>query len=269
MHLIDYHSHSERSPDSDTPLLKNAEAALSAGLSKLCITDHFDLVKSQGERQHADQLDWAPRLADIRAVRAAMEGRLTLKLGIELGNGQVDAADAAQVMALPELDFIIGSIHNLSLEAGGTDLYYINYNSPALCYQVLDDYFTSMEALVEADCYDALGHIIYPLRYMRVRDGQDVDIYRYLDRMRPLLKGVAMHGKAIELNTWCNRMLEAWQPLLEIYRDCGGEFITIGSDAHTAGGIGSGVREGYELLRQVGFRYVTSYDRRAPVQIKL
>lgn len=269
MYFIDYHSHSERSPDSDTPLLENAKAALAAGLSELCITDHFDLVNSQGERVYADRLDWASRLADVRAVRAAVEDRLTLKLGIEFGSGQVDADVAAHVMNLPELDFIIGSIHNLSIASGGTDLYYINYNSPALCYEVLDDYFTSMAALVEADCYDALGHIIYPLRYMRVRDGQDVDIYRYLDRMRPILKGVAMHGKAIELNTWCNRMLEVWRPLLSIFLECDGEFITVGADAHTAGGIGSGVREAYELLRQVGFRYVTSYDGRTPKQIKL
>lgn len=269
MYLIDYHTHSLRSPDSHTPLIENAKAAVAAGVSELCITDHFDLVDSDGGRQHAHQLDWAPRLADFQAVREAMGHKVKLKLGIEFGSGQVDAADAAQIMALPQLDFIIGSVHNLSLDAGGTDLYYINYNSPARCYQVLDDYFASMEELVACDCYDALGHIIYPIRYMRTRDGQDVDIYRNLDRIHSLLKGVAAHGKAIELNTWCGRMVDIWQPVLKIYKDCGGEFITVGSDAHVPGGIGTGVKEAYQLLQQMGFSYVTSFDKRNPVQIKL
>jgi histidinol-phosphatase (PHP family) len=269
MYFTDYHSHSERSPDSHTPLLENVNAALTAGLSELCITDHFDLVDSDGTRRYAAQMDWADRLADVHAVRAAVGDRLRLKLGLELGSGQVDAADSASILALPELDFAIGSIHNLSLAAGGTDLYYINYSSPALCYEVLDDYFTSMESLVETDCYDVLGHILYPIRYMRTRDGQDVDIYRYLDRMHTFLKKAALHGKGIELNTWCGRMLEIWRPILEVFQACGGEFVTVGSDAHTAGDIGRGVSEAYELLRQTGFRYLTSYDKRTPVQIKL
>ena len=41
MYYADYHTHSRLSPDSDAPLLDMAEAAARAGLSELCITDHY------------------------------------------------------------------------------------------------------------------------------------------------------------------------------------------------------------------------------------
>ncbi len=267
MYLIDYHTHSELSPDSSAILLENAQAAMAAGLSELCITDHFDLLDSHGRRLHT--LDWAPRLEQYHAVRAATADKLTLRLGVEFGSGHVDAADTAAVLAQPELDFVIGSLHNSSPRHGGVDFYYINYTSPQRCYEMLDDYFSSIEHLVEADCYDVLGHIIYPLRYMRERDGQSVHIDRYWDQIRSILKGVVAHGRGIEMNTWRGQTIEDWRPILSLFRDCGGEYLTVGSDAHESNSIGRGVREAYTLLQDMGFRYITTYEKRKPTQIKL
>ena len=99
-----------------------------------------------------------------------------------------------------------------------------------------------MKALVEADCYDVLGHIIYPLRYMCLRDGQNVDLSRYMEVIRTLLRRAVERGRGMELNTWAGRTIEPWRSVLQAYRDCGGELITVGSDAHVASSIGSGIR---------------------------
>ena len=269
MYLIDYHTHTELSPDSSALLMDNAKAAIAAGLSELCITDHFDLLDEHGVRRRASQLDWGTRQAQLQAVRSATEGKLILRLGIEFGSAQVDRADAVHVLSQPELDFVIGSIHNLSLAAGGTDLYYTNYTSPDLCYQALDDYFSSMMHLVEADCYDVLAHIIYPTRYMSVRDGQKVNLSRYFDQIEVILRGAIQRGRGIELNTWSGRTLEEWRPILERFKAQGGEYITVGSDSHVPGSIGRGIPQAYDLLRDVGLRYVTTYEKRRPIQVKL
>ena len=269
MYLIDYHNHTLISPDSDTPLIENAKAAMAAGIAELCVTDHFDLLDFQGRRRYAHELDWASRLTQWEEVRTTVGDGLRLRLGIELGSGQVDSTETAKLLDRSGLDFVIGSLHNQSLAAGAGDLYYINYSSPALCYQVLDDYFSCMKALVEADCYDVLGHIIYPLRYMCLRDGQNVDLSRYMEVIRTLLRRAVERGRGMELNTWAGRTIEPWRSVLQAYRDCGGELITVGSDAHVASSIGSGIREAYELLRSEGFRYVTTYEKRRPIQIKL
>lgn len=47
-YFIDYHTHSQLSPDSSVPLEQQAEAAVRSGLSELCITDHYDTVGLHG-----------------------------------------------------------------------------------------------------------------------------------------------------------------------------------------------------------------------------
>ncbi len=263
MQYPDYHTHTRLSPDSSAPLADMAAAAAAAGLCELCVTDHCDLLDESGGSFSG--WDWAPALDQFQAVLPRLEGELRLRLGLELGVPHVNPAAAAAICACPSLDFVIGSIHNRSPEQGGVDFYFGEYGRTEACYAALDDYFTSMEALVQTSFYDVLGHIIYPLRYMSA----PVTLERYWDRIRAILEIAAARGKGIELNTYRGRTVEDWRPLLALYRDCGGELVTLGSDAHTPDGVGKGVREGAELLRACGFRYVTIYERRVPAMLPL
>ena len=54
-----------------------------------------------------------------------------------------------------------------------------------------------------------------------------------------------------------------------LYRELGGEIITVGTDAHIARDAGLYLREGYDLLRELGFRYVTVFQKRRPEFIRL
>ena len=168
------------------------------------------------------------------------------------------------------LDFVIGSIHNQSLEQGGIDFYFLKYRTQQDCYDALDDYFASMSKLVKLeDSYDVLGHIIYPLRYMKEAEGPPITLERYQDALRAIFTHAAQAGRGIEVNTYCGRTIEAWLPVLKLYRACGGEILTVGSDAHTAENIGKGTKEAQQLMQEAGFRYQTVYQGRTPKFIKL
>ncbi len=117
-----------------------------------------------------------------------------LRLGLELGGAPVDPDCAAAILSGADLDFVIGSIHNLSPAKGGKDFYFLDYTTPRACYEALDDYFDSLAQLVHLDCWDTMGHIIYPLRYMQQIPGHPVTLERYQDRLRALLTGVAQAG---------------------------------------------------------------------------
>lgn len=268
MYLADYHSHTLCSPDSGAPLAAMARAALDAGLQSLCVTDHCDLLDGAGARTFS--FDWTPLLAQFRSAAPQFEGRLDLRLGLEFGSAQVDADAAHAILDRPELDFVIGSLHNRSEAAGGEDFYYGKYTSSGACRAALDDYFASMEALAPLDeRYDVLGHIIYPLRYM-ARDGRtDISLAPYRDRLRAILRTVVEHGRGIEVNTWCGRSVADWRETLSLYRECGGELVTVGSDAHAPANVGKGLREAQALLRETGFRYQAAYRRRRPEFVKL
>jgi len=267
MYYADYHAHSNCSFDGNVPMADMAQAAVAAGLSELCITDHCDMLSVQGERRFS--YDWAPVLAQREQLLARCGGKLALPMGLELSMSHIDPDAARRILSQPGLDFVIGSVHNRSEAAGGFDLYYETYANPELCYQALDDYFSSMEVLAPLDTYDVLGHIIYPLRYMAVRDGQAVSLDRYADRIRAILRCAAEHGHGIEVNTWTGKTVEPWLPVLKFYKDCGGEIVTVGSDAHIPGGVGRGIPQAYGLLAHAGFRYVTVYRSRKPQFIRI
>lgn len=116
MYCSDYHTHSRLSPDSDTPLEQMAQAAVDAGLDELCITDHCDLLDVHGTPVH--HYDWPPAVAQYREVVPQFAPKLTLKLGLELGMAHLDPEAAKAIVSRPEVDFVLGSIHNLRPEKG-------------------------------------------------------------------------------------------------------------------------------------------------------
>ena len=263
MYCSDYHTHSKLSPDSDTPLEQQAQAAVEAGLDELCITDHCDLLSLQGEP--VDSYDWPPAVAQYREVVPQFAPKLTLKLGLELGMAHLNPAASQAIVSQPELDFVLGSVHNLCPEKGGADFYYVPYPDEAACHAALDDYFTSMAVLAGTDLYDVLAHIIYPLRYMSF----PISLERYYGRIRDILRAAAEGGRGMEVNTYRGRTVAEWAPILELYRQAGGEIVTVGSDAHTPEGVGQGIQAACALLADRGFRYVCTYEKRRPVFHKL
>ena len=186
MYYIDYHTHTKLSPDGEVPLAAMAEAAVQAGLTELCVTDHYDLVDLEGKPE-PNGYDWVPALEQWRETAERYRGRLTIRLGMEFGSADRYPDRARATLDQPELDFVIGSLHNLTPEAGARDFYYVDYNAPEVCYACLDDYFAQMLRLAPLPDYDALGHIIYPLRYMCMRDGQTVSLDRYWEQIREIL----------------------------------------------------------------------------------
>ena len=120
-----------------------------------------------------------------------------------------------------------------------------------------------MERLVELpDCYDVVGHIIYPLRYMP----ETITLDRYWGRIDAILRRVVETGRGIELNTYCGKTIAPWRGVLERYRAHGGERITVGSDAHAPERVGLGVKEAYALLAGCGFRYLSVYEKQPPAK---
>ena len=128
MYLADHHIHSCCSPDSEAPLSEMLRAAQAAGLSDLCATDHCDLLDLDGGRVAG--LDWAPILTQYQAARGDCPAGVKLRLGLELGGAPVDPDCAAAILSGADLDFVIGSIHNLSPAKGGKDFYFLDYTPP-------------------------------------------------------------------------------------------------------------------------------------------
>lgn len=263
MYLTDFHCHSICSPDGNVPIGEMAAAGKALGLVEMCITDHCDLLNGAGERTLT--YDWMPVLEQYRAAKVLEDEHFSLKLGLELGGAQVSPEHARTILGGAELDFVIGSIHNKSETLGGGDFYYVSYSSEELCHEMLADYFASLLEVAQLGLYDSLGHVIYPLRYMNRRDGQNVTLERHWPVIREILTAVLDQGKAMEVNTYCGRTVSDWRETLELYRSLGGHLVTLGSDAHHPENMGKGIVESCALLKELGFEGVTTYQNRKPV----
>ncbi len=270
MHLTDLHTHTILSPDGHAPLSEMAQAAADHGISVLAVTDHYDLLNSKGQRVLT--YDWAPSLTQYAETLPQFHGKLNLRLGIELGSAPVSPEHARAVIAGAGegLDQVIGSIHNFREEHGGGEYFFADFHELSACHAALDDYFTSMEELVSMpDCYDILGHIIYPTRYMH-RDGHDIVLLNhYKDRLAEILRTVIKTGRSVEVNTCRGHTVEDWREILLLYRDLGGTLVTIGSDAHYPKDVGKGLKESCALLQACGFQHLTVYNRRQAELVKI
>ena len=53
------------------------------------------------------------------------------------------------------------------------------------------------------------------------------------------------------------------------FKELGGEYITVCSDAHRTEHLGRGIDDAMDMLLDVGYRYVTYYKDRKAVPVKI
>jgi histidinol-phosphatase (PHP family) len=250
MYLADYHSHSTFSSDGNDSFAAMLDAARKAGLNELCVTDHCDMSEEK-------PFPAVGRYSEYARLNAENKSGCKLLLGIELGEPIHDLAKAdASVNAAP-YDFIIGSHHALK---GEEDFYRLRFDSEDGLHRLMPRYFAELHEMAEWGKIDVLGHIDYPLRYTG-RDGFTVSslLPRYEDELRGLFGVLADKGIGLEVNVG----KEVPDPALyALYRRCGGEIITVGSDAHRASDVGRRVKDGTELCRAAGFEYISLFEQR-------
>ena len=266
MYCSDYHLHTLISSDSPASLEQQVLSARKVGLNELCVTDHWNLL-GQLANPLPHTRDWSESIAHIQEARQTFGSDFEIRLGIEVGNGEIDPAGVCEGLsqAGQELDFVIGSLHNMSLGSGGQGI----YTAAKQCQEIregialLDDYMNTLSALVATDTFDVLGHIIYPLRYLPPQ--WRLTLAPYEEQIRGLFETLIQTGRGIECNTTQGHTIAEWAPILQLYRQCGGEILTIGSDAHRPEQVGAGFSDTYRLLQDLGFRWHCTYRNRKPL----
>ena len=257
MYLSDYHFHTRCSPDSAAPLAQQAKAALAAGVREICVTDHWNLLDQQGNRLPT-VYDWRRPLDQWKRVRHRWPGKLELRLGVEVGNGVLDPAAVDASLDLPELDFVIGSIHVMGEQYDHLDFTHIDQVA-ARYDEVIEDYLAQQMRHIGWGHFSVMGHLTLPLRYANERFQMGVTFEKHMDSVEQVLRALIEKGLGLECNTNRGRSPLPGAEILRLYRRLGGEIVTLGSDAHRPEHVGLGIREGQALLRECGFRYFCTF----------
>ena len=273
MYISDSHTHTKYSfdgpQDSTGEIDALCEAAINAGLSEISITDHLDI--NGAVEGIYPEIDCDSIRRDVLSAKEKYAGRLYVGYGIELGQAMEYPKEAKAFLDKYKYEFVIGSLHNYP---GVPDYSFIDYTQ--LTDKHIERLFRfSLSALCdlcEFDGIHTIAHFTYMHRYLKLA-GRDVNLAAFYPEIKAFYKKVIESGKALEINTSTLRSgAEMTMPpheLMKLYRQCGGELITCGSDSHGCRFVGAGIKDTYDFLESAGFGYVTVFHDGKPQMNKI
>lgn len=272
MFVTDMHVHSVFSSDSVEKPEEIIKTAIDKGFQYIYFTDHHDMdFPVNPEEPNMDfQLDFPTYVSKITELKEKYKNKIQVMLGVEQGICPETAPKITDLSNQYPFDFIIGSSHLTRLDNG--DPYYPSYYEGKTNIEAYREYFASeVENVRLTDGFDVYGHPDYAVRYCP--DKHFVyDFHDYRDIFEILLKELIQQGKGIEINTAGITKIGFPHPHIEalrLYKELGGEIITIGSDAHKKENIGYGFDVAEDILQSIGFQYYTIFKNRKPEFIKL
>ncbi|MBR1580004.1 MAG: histidinol-phosphatase HisJ family protein [Selenomonadaceae bacterium] len=252
--IFDSHTHTKFSADSEmSPLDAIARAeSLNRGI---VFTDHFDYDLPNGIDFTFDPDAYFDEYRALRSDR--------VRLGVEIGFRKSARKINDEFIARGPFDMVIGSVHLVD----DLDIYYPEYYVGKDKHEAYRRYFDTMIEESSIADYDVLGHIDYICRAAPY-DDPEIDYATFKDRIDRVLSIVIERGKVLELNTRrldSRRALKELVPIYDRYREMGGRYITIGSDAHKVEAIGNYFDAAIEFANALKLTVVTFAGRRLEI----
>ena len=267
--MIDYHVHTRFSGDSSAEPAEQLSAALQRDIDELCFTDHIDFDNPGFNFEPADLFarhETVKKFAG-RYTNALFPGKsVIIKEGAEISMATFPECREQTLRCIGDFgpDFIIGSVHCVDR----VDVYYPEYHRGKTKAEAYLPYLdTILACLPEYDFISVLGHYDFVAKCAPYGDrsiGLDLSS-EIAGRFEAIFKTVAAMGKGIEINTAAWRDAPHWGlDILKLYRECGGEFVTFGSDAHRPSAVGNRLDEAEALALAAGIPYYATFTGLVP-----
>ncbi len=227
----------------------------------------MDYPSAQEEKKY--MRDAESYVCMINLIKEKYKEKIKILCGVEIGLMPYLRSRIKDFLSKYNFDFIIGS----SYLVNGRDPFYSSFYKGREEKAAYLEYFESiLENVKLFDEYDVYGHLDYVVRYGPNKNKYfNIDDYKSI--LEELLKIIIASEKGIELNTsGMLRGLGCFHPsteILKMYKDLGGEVITVGSDAHILENVGYKFKIASEILRQIGFKYYSVFEGRKAVFYKI
>lgn len=272
--LIDYHTHHERCGHAVGTLEEYVRQGIRIGLKQLGLSDHLPLIHVNPAEYYPEMampLEELPRyVEECLELKERYKGQIELRLGLEADyiEGYEDRIRA--ILEPYPWDYLIGSVHFLG-EWDITDHRQVRGWEGKDSLEVYRQYYQAVRQSAASGIYDIIGHMDVIKRFGYGPDTEEGRAeVRELERgaLRQISEaGIAMELNASGLSKPCAEMFPSRPVLEEALRL--GIPLTLGSDAHDPMKLGDGLAEARQLLWDVGFREVVTFEerRRTPVPL--
>ena len=260
-YLADYHIHSTYSSDGHNTIMELCKSAIKKGIGEIAITDHFEPTMANESCSFYNQKGYWAYMTKARQV---YKGKLSIKLGVEMGQPHLFPEASNAILADFPYDYVLASLHKLSDGRDASEIDYSRISEEEVC----GIYLSQLKELIYWNNFECIGHLDLIKRYSAAVYKRNLSLTSQYELLKEVLKLAIMSGKGIEINTSGLRQApKETMPgldVLKLYRELGGEILTIGSDAHFAEDVGKGLGEAQVLARMAGFRYITVFNNRKP-----
>jgi histidinol-phosphatase (PHP family) len=239
-------------------------AAIEKGIPEIGFSDHFDLVPDDPCYAFFQVDAW---WQDLEGCRREFVGALSVKAGIEIGEPHRFPEAVSKLINNHAWDFVIGSLHWVGDTLVFDQDYYLRPQ-----HQAYRDYFHELHEIARLNTVSILGHMDIVKRYGFDYYGR-FDPEAYEPELRALLRSCVESGMALEVNTsTLRRPVNETSPttkILKWFREEGGQWVTVGSDAHRPEDVGFELEKAVQSVRNAGFEAIASYELLQPRLIPL
>lgn len=264
MYKVDNHVHTRFSMDGMDHIYKVIEKSLKMDVDFLTITDHLEY--NAGEKF---SLDLNAYINKIIECKEKYKGKIELLTGVEVGYQSHIKEEIDIIVNSYPFDFVICSTHTIEGKSVSRSEYFEGMTKKGA---IIKYYESILKTVKEFDNYDIYGHLDYVRRYAKF-DNKRYEYGDYKNIIDEILKEIVYSGKGIEVNTSGYRYkVDSTHPTIEVlkrFKELGGEIITIGSDAHRASDICKDFDKVYDILEDIGYKYLCIYEKRNPKFLKL
>ncbi len=252
--IFDCHTHTKFSADSEMRAADAIACAQTFG-NGIIFTEHYD-YELPGEIDFT--FDAKSYFSEYKNFRSD-----SVRLGVEIGLRKVAREANRNFLAKGDFDFVIGSIHVVD----DIDIYNPKFFADKDKSAAYRKYFAVMAEEAAAEDFDALGHIDYICRAATYTD-PEIDYATFKPEIDAVLKILVERGKILELNTRRLdkiRGLKELVPVYQQYKNFGGKYITIGSDAHKVEAVCANFERAMEFARELELQPVSFCRRKLEV----
>ena len=263
--MIDSHTHSAFSADSETPLDDLIEKAIELGLEYLAVTDHMDRDFIFCKDKPVPQLDFPKYAEAMLSAKSRYSGKIRLAFGIECGYSSDSEKMTADKIRDCPLDVVINSVHTVDNQ----DIYLESYYKGKTKDEIFLPYINAVEKSLSTKLpYDIIGHLGYIARKAPFE-------FRYADYdglFDRIFEKMIQRGKCLEINSHVKYAKADFFPgpdLVKRYRELGGELLTFSSDAHQTVRVAEKYGKAAKIALSAGFKYFAGYMNRKPEMYRI
>jgi len=253
----DYHLHTRFSEDGANTPEEMCRRAVELDLPEIGFSEHWDVGPHE---KHPRFFQPEPWFEEIERLRGLFAGQLTVRAGIEIAEPHLYPAETAEVLGRAPFDYVLGSVHFVGPNFMFDESHFRKHTAD----EIYGAYFAEVEAMLRSADLDAVAHFDVAARIGKPILGYDPA--RYEGQIRRVLEIVIQRGLALEVNAGGlrkpARVLMPDPLIIKWYAGMGGERVTLGSDAHRVGDLGTGLEAALAAIQEAGISQVLRFERR-------